>query len=283
MLQQPFKTISIGIAFSPSLRPNLAEALRLAYYLDSQLILVHVGEKNAEKKGIINNLIAEFSQDKQQTRLIWETGDPVEVINKACKNNQVDLLILGALRQEGFVKYYVGSIARKLTRKACCSVLLLINPSEKRVPCQHIVVNGLDGPNSTNTVTTSFQVAHALGTNKMTIVEEISQNEVHVNVSDDRSLRKATLVKERLKLREVSRVNKIVSDIPDEVKADINIQNQSIFGRRGYSIGHYARVVRADLLIMNAPDKTSFLDRFFPSDIEYILSELPTDVLILHS
>ncbi|MBT4345236.1 MAG: universal stress protein, partial [Flavobacteriales bacterium] len=38
---------------------------------------------------------------------------------------------------------------------------------------------------------------------------------------------------------------------------------------------------RADLLVMNAPSKTSILDRIFPHDIEYILTELPTDVLIV--
>ena len=62
---------------------------------------------------------------------------------------------------------------------------------------------------------------------------------------------------------------------------DINIKTQSIFGRRGYSIGHYAKVKRADLLVMSAPNKTGFLDRIFPHDLEYILSELPTDVLIV--
>ena len=59
------------------------------------------------------------------------------------------------------------------------------------------------------------------------------------------------------------------------------VKIQSIFGKRGYSIGHYAKVKRADLLVMNAPTKTTILDRIFPHDIEYILSELPTDVLIV--
>jgi len=56
---------------------------------------------------------------------------------------------------------------------------------------------------------------------------------------------------------------------------------QPIFGTRGYSIGHYARVVRADLLVMNAPRKLTLWDRLFPHDLEYILSDLPTDVLIV--
>ena len=91
-------------------------------------------------------------------------------------------------------------------------------------------------------------------------------------------MRKATIKKEKLKRREDSRVQKILDDIDTK---DITIKMQSIFGKRGYSIGHYAKVKRADLLVMNAPTKTSVLDRIFPHDIEYILTELPTDVLIV--
>jgi hypothetical protein len=42
-------------------------------------------------------------------------------------------------------------------------------------------------------------------------------------------------------------------------------------------------VVRADLLVMNAQEESSFLQRFFPKDLEHILAELPTDVLIVQS
>ena len=159
--------------------------------------------------------------------------------------------------------------------------MLLINPSVDRIACQHIVVNGLEDPKTKQTVTTAFYVAHKLSSDKITIVEEISQQEVAVNVDDDKSLRKSTIVKERLKLREDTRVKKIIDDIPSEYKSSLAINTQPIFGKRGYSIGHYAQVVRADLLVMNAPVKTSFWDRLFPHDIEHILTELPTDVLII--
>jgi hypothetical protein len=33
--------------------------------------------------------------------------------------------------------------------------------------------------------------------------------------------------------------------------------------------------------VMNAPTKMTFWDRLFPHDIEHILTELPTDVLIV--
>jgi hypothetical protein len=34
-------------------------------------------------------------------------------------------------------------------------------------------------------------------------------------------------------------------------------------------------------LVMNSPSKMTFWDRLFPHDIEHILTELPTDVLII--
>ena len=205
----------------------------------------------------------------------------MSAILSATEEKKVDLLVLGALQRENFLKYYLGSIARKITRQAKCSVLLLIKPSVERIPCRHIVVNGLEDPKTEQTISTAFYIGHQLKTNKITVVEEISQQEVAVNVDDDKSLRKATIVKERLRQREDSRVKKIISHIPEEQKEGILINTQPVFGKRGYSIGHYAQVVRADLLVMNAPSKMTFWDRLFPHDIEHILTELPTDVLIV--
>ncbi len=278
---KPFKTIAVGAAFSPNLKPNIYEASRLSLFIGTKLILIHVGEKSSDKTDKIKTILEPFIKDGLEFEIVFKTGDPVDVILSITEEKQVDLLILGAVQRENVLKYYVGSIARKITRKANCSVLLLINPSVERVTCQHVVVNGLKDPKTKQTINAAFYVASKLGANKMTIVEEISQQEVSVNVDDDKSLRRSTIVKERIKLREDSRINKLIKEIPDEHKKDLNVKTQPIFGKRGYSIGHYAQVVRADLLVMNAPSKMTFWDRLFPHDIEHILTELPTDVLIV--
>ncbi|MGB2129664.1 MAG: universal stress protein, partial [Flavicella sp.] len=214
-------------------------------------------------------------------KLTFQSGKPVAVILDICHKEKIDLLILGALQKENIYKYYVGSIARVLTRKAPCSVLLLIKHSIERIPCKHIVVNGLKDPKTEETIRTSFYTAQSLGCPKITIVEEVNQEEVVTKVSDDISLRRANIEKERIANQEFIRVQEILSHIDTGLKKDIELRTQSIFGRKGYSIGHYARVVRADLLIMNAPKKTTIFDRIFTHDMEYILSELPTDVLIV--
>ena len=275
---QSIKKILIGIAFSPNLKPNIFEAVRMANMFGAQLVGVHVGEKTNKKENQLTDLILEAPKLKYPIKTVWQKGKPVDVILNTAVNEKIDLLVLGALQQENLYKYYVGSVARELTRKASCSVLLLIKPSVERVKCNHIVVNGLKDKRTTETIEASFLVSKALECKRITIVEEISQREIEVKVSDDYSLRKANINKEKLKRREDSRVNKILGNINTE---GISVKIQSIFGKRGYSIGHYAKVKRADLLVMNAPSKTSILDRIFPHDIEYILTELPTDVLIV--
>ena len=275
---QSIKKILIGIAFSPNLKPNIFEAIRMANMFGAQLVGVHVGEKTNKKQNQLADLILEAPKLKYPIKTVWQKGKPVDVILNTAVNEKIDLLVLGALQQENLYKYYVGSVAREITRKASCSVLLLIKPSVKRVKCNHIVVNGLKDKRTTETIEASFLVSKALECKRITIVEEISQREIEVKVSDDYSLRKANINKEKLKRREDSRVNKILGNISTD---GISVKIQSIFGKRGYSIGHYAKVKRADLLVMNAPSKTSILDRIFPHDIEYILTELPTDVLIV--
>ena len=283
MAFKPFKKLLFGFAFSPSLKANVFEVTRLASFLDSSLVFVHIGSKTDEKEQQFHSILKECSDVPTNVELFWREGRPVNSLIDICKELDVDLLLLGALKREKMVKFYLGSIARELTRKAPCSVLLMLNPSVERHPCKHIVVNGFDSPQTKETIEAAFEVGQALKSEKITLVEEVSESRVAVAVSDDRSLRKATLRKEKINREEKLRVVDIVKKIPDQKVQGLNWTTQSIFGRRGYSIGHYARVVRADLLVMNAQEESSFLQRFFPKDLEHILAELPTDVLIVQS
>ncbi|MFT7428318.1 MAG: nucleotide-binding universal stress UspA family protein [Nonlabens sp.] len=282
MLTDPsFKNIAIGIAFSPTLEANVSEAARLSCMMGAKLLLIHVGKGSPEKIQIIDQFIGNCNQSQLSYELLFKEGEPVDVILEAVQEYHIDLLLLGALKKEKFVKFYLGSIARKITRKATCSVLLITNPSVVRKTCKHIVVNSLKDTHTERTIETAFYVAHSLGSNQLTIVEEIEDQKISIKIDDDQSLRKANLLKEKLKRQEESRVRGILSHIPEEQKEGIFIETQAIFGKRGYSIGHYAQIVRADLLVMNGPKKYTFLSRFFPHDLEYILKELPTDVLIV--
>lgn len=280
MKQKKFNTVGTGVTFSPNLKANICQSARLALLFEASLVLIHVGEPNQKKSATFDSYLAPFLKQGLKASVVFKPGKPVESILESVKENEVDLLILGALKRENFLKYYIGSIARKITRNANCSVMLLINPSIDPLPCKHVVVNGLEDQKTPVTISAAFFVAQALSSEKITIVEEVSNTEVG-NVQDDKSLRKSTLLKEKISLREDSRIQKILEDIPQKHKENKQVGTQPIFGKRGYSIGHYAQVVRADLLVMNAPKASGFWDRLFPHDLEHILTELPTDILIV--
>ena len=277
-----FRRILVGFAFSPNLKANTFTSLRLANSLGAKLFFIHVGNKTHEKEETFQEILKDSPVQPKYTKVLWEEGDPIPTILKMCEKNKIDLLLLGAVQRENVLRFYVGSIAREITRKAPCSVLLLIKPSIEEVPSKHVVVNALNEPNTEKTIRAAFEFSSLMDIPNVTLVGEISQSKVNVTADDDESLKKVTEIKEGIENEEKNRYDEILKNIPDSLKENKKIQSQSIFGARGYSIGHYARVVRADLLVLNSETKrSSFISRIFPKDMEHVLSELPTDVLII--
>ncbi len=277
-----FKNILIGFAFSPNLRANVYEALRLSVSLNGCLFFLHVGKKTQLKNNKLNDILSLSPIKPKKITILWKEGDAVSTIVNECKNNNIDLLLLGALQRENVLKFYLGSIARKITRKSPCSVLLLIKPSTEIIRKKHMVVNAFKSSQTMDTILAAFEYAKKLNFPKITLVDEINHSEINVNIDDDISLKKATKKREELTRKEEHRVSEIIKSIPSGLLKEKQIKSQSIFGTRGYSIGHYARVTRADLLVINSEEKRKyFWHRFFPKDLEHILSEIPTDILIV--
>lgn len=277
-----FKNILIGFAFSPNLKANVFEALRLSNSLNGALYFLHVGKKTHIKNTKLNEILNLSPIKPKNINVLWKEGDAVKTIITQCKKNNIDLLLLGALQRENVLKFYLGSIARKITRKSPCSVLLLIKPSVEMVNKKHIVVNAFKSSQTIDTISAAFEYADKLKIPKITLVDEINQSEINVNVDDDISLKKATKKREEVTKKEELRITEVVKSIPSLLLKNKQVNFQSIFGTRGYSIGHYARVARADLLVINSEEKRmSFWSKLFPKDLEHILSEIPTDVLIV--
>src|ERR1041385_5437403 len=127
----PFETIGVAIAFSPHLEAILGEAKQLAEKFNAQLLLMHIGERTRSKEAKLDECMKNAGIEEKKTRIIWHEGNPVTTMLALCKLNIVDLLVVGAMRKENMLRFYLGSVARKISRKAKCSVLLLTNPSKE--------------------------------------------------------------------------------------------------------------------------------------------------------
>ncbi|MDC0303656.1 universal stress protein [Flavobacteriales bacterium] len=277
----PFRTVATALAFSPYTEANVHESTRIAIMLNARLVLIHVGKQCKDKLNKINLLVSQTEIDPEKVTVDFRDGDAVESILKSCKENSVDLLIAGAMKKENLLKFYTGSIARKLCRKSKCSILLLTDRSVIRNKCSEIVVSGDDHSKTESTVKTANYFGKILGANHITIVDEIDPKSTDNSADDDTQLEVTSRKRKELKAKEDTRISALEKKL--ETDGSLPIGHKCIFGRAGYTIGHYAAANKADLLVMNSPDTDlGIMDRMFPHDLEYVLSDLPCCLMIVN-
>jgi nucleotide-binding universal stress UspA family protein len=276
----PFETIAVAVAFSPRLGAVLAEAARLAETFQAQLLLIHVGKKTAGKEAIIEELRGSLGIDRE-SRMLWLTGDPVASLLAGCKENLVDLLVLGALRQETVFRYYLGSVARGMSRRAKCSLLLLTEPTAAGTSFERIVVGCVDHVKTVATLNTAIYLARQVKCREMRLVREIDQAVLTMAMSDDSTTLESNRIRAQLLHEEEVKLQELTGGCDT---AGIVVSRRVLFGRPGFSLRQYAADCRADLLAINSPDsRYGIMDRIFSHDMEHILEHLPCNILIVHS
>jgi len=277
----PFETIAVAIGFSPRMEAILLEAKKLSEIFNAQLIIIHVGSKEKKKETLLDDTISKLGMDNNNTRLIWMEGEPVETTLRLCKLYIVDLLIIGALEKENIIKYYLGSFARTISRKAKCSVLLLTRPEPDPFKIKRVIVTGVTNPKTIHTVNTALYVAEHLKIKDITVVQEMDTPGLAMTIAESSSAPEASRIKKEIIEEEAHKLHSIIGRcIPSKVK----IHEKTVKGKSGFAVRNYAEAKNADILVINSPDTNlNILDRIFTHDIEYILEDLPCNLLIVHS
>jgi len=277
----PFEKIAVALAFSPRIEAILAESKRLQDIFGSKMIFIHVGEKNPEQEKYLNQLLHGAGLDSPGNIILWEEGDPADVIIEKCREHSVDLIVAGALEKESLLKYFMGSVARKLCRRAKCSVLMLREPSLDSKPIRKIIVEGSDHPKTVHTIETAIYIGKKAKASDIHIIQESDVSKMALIRSENVSDKETEVRKEKIFKEENEKLEEILKCTDCD---DLKINVERIEGKPGYVISSYAREQNADLLLLNSPDKKlNLLDRVFPHDIEYALSNLPCDLIIVHS
>lgn len=277
----PFRRIAVAVAFSPRIEAILAESKRLQSIFEAEVVFIHVGDKNLQQEQYLKHLLHRFGFDDVPYTLLWKEGDPVDMILEACKTHDVDLLVAGALEKESLLKYFLGSVARKLSRRAKCSVLMLREPDIKSKPVRNIIVEGSDHPKTVNTIETAIYLAKRAGASEVTIVQESDVSKMALIRSDEFSNKEAKEQKNKVIEEENEKLKEIISCADC---GNLKVQIERKDGKPGYVITQYAREHHADVLVLNSPDTNlNLIDRVFQHDIEYALADLPCDLLIVHS
>ena len=275
------RKIGVAIAFSPRIEAVLAEAIRMKKMWNAELILIHVGNHGEKEISRLDQLLKNTGlSDTGEVKVFWEEGKPSQRILATCKKENVDLLIAGALKKENLVQYYLGTIARKIIRKADCSVLLLTNPSPTPQPFNNIVVDAEDRTYVEETLFAACEIALKDKAMWLHVVRELKMYGLTMAAAEQFSEAEYEEVRHKLVKEEIDTVEKILQRIPHEgLKVNIKL----VSGKAGFELTQFAQRKQADLLIVGAPQRRfSLFDRVFTHDQEYIFADLPCNLLIIH-
>ena len=282
LMKSPFSKIAVAIAFSPRIRAILAEAARLKILWEAELVIVHVGQRSEKEEKLLNeHLNAVGLAGMPDVQVIWENGKTSDRIIAACNKHQVDLLIAGALKKEKLIRYYLGTVARKILRKANFSVLMLTDPNESPVAFQHLVVNAEEGPYLEQSLYAASYIGVKDHSRWLHVVREIKMYGLSMSASDQCSEAEYEGLRQGLVGDQIAAVEKVFEHIPHEgLKLNIKL----VAGKGGFELSQFAQKKQADLLIVGgSPRKFSLLDRVFPNDLEYLFADLPCNLLMVHT
>lgn len=276
-----FRKIGLAIAFSPRMEALLAEVVRLKNMWNAELFLIHVGNHGPEEESKLLELLSGVGLGGENAvRIFWETGNPCDRILATCKKEGIDLLVAGALKKENLVQYYLGTVARKILRKADCSVLLFTSPSVSPLPFRNIVVNAEDSPYVEDAIVMACQIGLKDRAAWLHVVGEIKMYGLTMTVAEQYSEDEYEHMRQNLVKDEVDNVEKILQRIPHEgLKVNIKL----VSGKSGFELSKFAQRKQADLLVIGAPQRRfSLFDRVFTHDQEYIFEDLPCNLLVVH-
>ncbi len=274
-----YKKIGVAVAFSPRCEAIIGEAARLQKLFGAELVLIHVGEVKPDEKAYLEEIVKSADVNIDQVKFIWENGNAAKKILYIGNREKIDLLVAGALQRESMVKFYFGSIARKLIRKSNCSILMLINPSVPSKPFKRIVINGTEGINNKQIIIQGIKIAKLEHARQVHIFKRIKLFGLSMALAgEEENEHQQEETRREIVGQEIEEINRILGEI-DTKGLKINVKVAS--GKSGFELRKFTERVKADLLIVSSPGhKLNIFDRLFPHDMELIMEDLPSNLLI---
>lgn len=274
-----YAKIALAVAFSPRMEALIAEAYRLATLFSGNILLIHVGEKTEKKEQDLHSMLAKAGFVAEQYAIVWENGTPAKRILSVCRKQEVNLLIAGALKKENIFRYYIGGVARKILRKAPCPVLVLTEPSQQPKPFKYLVIHAGDKKDAQLTIQTGCRLGQLEKARQLHIVKEIKMYGLTMALAGEDPEPEYAETRRTIVQEEIAGVQKVVDGCDCK---DLKINIKIAAGKSGYELGKFAESAEADLLITESPRRAlNIFDRMFPHDLEYILADLPCNLLII--
>ncbi|MGL4513703.1 MAG: universal stress protein [Lacipirellulaceae bacterium] len=262
------------VAASPrgALVARAAEAW--ADLLGATLVLLHAAP-DAASAATARQAVWLPAELRDRLEVFVEAGRVERLVCRQAGRLGASLVVLGALEQDGVWTSLVGSVARQVARKAPCSVLLL--PDPRRPTIGRVVVSVGFDDQSTELLRSVLRLAQRSRPERLDVVHEVQTygDLLRTLGGDPKAEERAHRDTQREALRE--RIAYLARDFD---LVDLPLRVECLEGHVGQAVTDYADRNEADLLVMSAPARVSFWDRFFKQPAELALHSLPCSLLL---
>lgn len=265
------------LADSPRAQAVARAAQQWARTLGADLTYLHVAEDESaawrwteQGGGAI--------ESAQGAEVVVEHGDPSSAICRVAEQKRVDLVVLGALEQEKLVTSIMGSVARRVARRAPCSVLLLTDPNKAAV--QRIVTSISFDKQSAAMLHFVLQLARAYQVQALHVIHEYDAYSGMLRMLGHGELPPSSSAQDYLEVSEGAAMEQLTTFLAGFDFDDLPVHAESLDGHIGQEAVEFAQQQRADLLVIPSPPRLSFWDRFFKHPAELAMQHLPCSLLL---
>ena len=269
-----YKKIAVASTFSPRFEQVLSEAKRIGGRFGSGLSLIYVGERDDETTKKFQTILNRLKLPGDSP-IHYGQGDPADGILRAIADNNVDLIVAGALEKEAALHPFLGNVARRLLRESPCSVLLFTHPELEPKPLRKIVFVANYSDHAKVAFKQALKLAEAESTECLYAIRVYTTfDEVRASTfaeNGDGAPRPRTFKEEEAALEE------FVLDAGD---TDVPIDARCIRGNTGFAASDFVKSVEADLLIVPVHKDADSKERL-PNHVAWIADVIPCNLWLI--
>ena len=265
--RSPYKTVAVASTFSPRFMQVLAEAKRIRDRFDAQLHVIQVGERTHEATKKFGDAFRQFHL-RADLPIHYGQGAPADAILRAAAENNVDLIVAGALEKEVVLRPFLGDVARQLVRDTKCSVLLFIKPERTPKPMKRMVFVADYSEHSRKALQQTFHLALAEGCERLYVVRVYTTfDRARAKLQNDASGAR-TFEEEETALEEF---------ILGAGHTEVPIEARCLRGNTGFAASDFVQSVEADLFVVPARASAKGM----PNHVAWVTDVIPCNLWVI--
>lgn len=275
-----FKKIGLALSFSPSMQNNLAVALHFKKLYKAELFILHSSSAKKSDKEKLEKALIESKCDLSTISILSGSGDPADFILKSIVSLKLDLIVAGALKKENLVKYYIGSVARRIMNEAPCSVFIasvekkFVNKFNKYCTLVNYTAE------CEKAIKLAYELANLENAEKFYLIKDFWVSGLSLTGLDSGNIHESTEIINQYISEEKEKIKIFIDEI--NLKGSVPIEINCFYEKVALNLSNYIKEIDTDVLVISSKaKKKSILDRFLTDELSYLYDDLPSNLLIL--